>query len=406
MAIRRRALRAISAILSAIILICPFVCAADESGRPNVEIIFDFLINDMELNSAAACGVLANIEKESAFRHDVYGDGGTSYGICQWHDFSEGEGRFTNLKNYCDANGLDWQSVNGQLKFLYYELSSSPWYSRTLNYLRSVPNTEQGAYDAALYWCYYFEIPAQKDVQAALRGENARDKYWPVYGDGSASAERGFEIWKVGSSRLNVRSGPDTSYFVVETLDPGTEVRVTEITATGTTYWAKGATGWSVLEGLDYVSGELCTVTFVTGCAYYVPAQRLRWGATFTLPSTSSMAKYGYAASGWKVGSETKSAGATLTATKSVSAEVVWKRDSSVSLLRGDANCDGKVNAKDVTAIMKNLVGSGSFVASACADVNSDVKLNAKDVTVLMKYIVGTVTLAERLSASEEAAWK
>ena len=46
--------------------------------------IYYFLKNEMGMNDAAACGVVANIERESSFRPDLYGDNGTSYGICQW----------------------------------------------------------------------------------------------------------------------------------------------------------------------------------------------------------------------------------------------------------------------------------------------------------------------------------
>lgn len=55
----------------------------------------------------------------------------------------------------------------------------------------------------------------------------------------------------------------------------------------------------------------------------------------------------------------------------------------------GDVDGNGKLNAKDVTMLMKYLVGikSDKFV-EAEADFNGDGKLNAKDVTALMKYLV------------------
>ena len=63
--------------------------------------------------------------------------------------------------------------------------------------------------------------------------------------------------------------------------------------------------------------------------------------------------------------------------------------DGKDGFLPGDVNADGKINAKDVTAIMKHLVGSTPkvFIKEA-ADFNSDTKINAKDVTALMKFIV------------------
>ena len=70
----------------------------------------------------------------------------------------------------------------------------------------------------------------------------------------------------------------------------------------------------------------------------------------------------------------------------------------------GDVNGDGKVNAKDVTTIMKYLIGKtpSSFDVTA-ADFNNDGKVNAKDVTSLMKSLVGTEvdtdTINEAISA-------
>ena len=57
----------------------------------------------------------------------------------------------------------------------------------------------------------------------------------------------------------------------------------------------------------------------------------------------------------------------------------------------GDVNGDGKLNAKDVTTIMKHLIGNtlSSFDVTA-ADFNNDGKVNAKDVTSLMKALVST----------------
>lgn len=52
----------------------------------------------------------------------------------------------------------------------------------------------------------------------------------------------------------------------------------------------------------------------------------------------------------------------------------------------GDVNGDGKINARDVTALMKYLAG-GAYVDRVLADVNGDGKVNAKDVTALMKLV-------------------
>ena len=130
----------------------------------------------MGLNSAAACGVLANIKCESGFRTTALGDSGTSVGICQWH-----ASRCTRLKNFCAMNGYDYTSIEGQLYFLEYELEN--YYPSVLKKLRSVDNTSSGAYDAAYYFCYNFEVPANRASQSAKRGNIATDTYWPKYGN-------------------------------------------------------------------------------------------------------------------------------------------------------------------------------------------------------------------------------
>ena len=42
----------------------PVASMAATTKAETIRIIFDFLVDEMGLNSAAACGVLANIEKE------------------------------------------------------------------------------------------------------------------------------------------------------------------------------------------------------------------------------------------------------------------------------------------------------------------------------------------------------
>ncbi len=132
--------------------------------------ITTFLRRELKLNSAAVSGILANIEYESDFSPTVWGDGGTSYGLCQWH-----ESRCRSLFSFCQENGYDVDSVCGQMKYLRHELEEN--YPAVMEYLREVKDSPSGAYQAAWYWCYYFEIPAQRDVQANLRGECAYQQY-------------------------------------------------------------------------------------------------------------------------------------------------------------------------------------------------------------------------------------
>lgn len=170
-----KAKRVFITFLAALMLLVaiPFNASATDTAQ----LIFDFLVDEMGLNSAAACGVLANIECESDFNYTLYGDSGSSYGICQWH-----AERFTNLKNYCGSKGLDWKSLEGQLWFLNYELTNNK--SDTgyiIDKLKNVPDTAEGAYEAGYDWCYYFERPSNRTAKAENRGNNAKNVYWPKY---------------------------------------------------------------------------------------------------------------------------------------------------------------------------------------------------------------------------------
>lgn len=140
----------------------------------NEEKIYIFLVREMGLSSAAACGILANIKCESSFRPTAYNSSGGSYGICQWTG-----GRKTRLQDFCSKNGYDYKTIRGQLYFLKYELENN--YKKTLAYLQSVENSASGAYDAGYYYCYNFEVPANRSSVSVKRGNLAKDTYWPKY---------------------------------------------------------------------------------------------------------------------------------------------------------------------------------------------------------------------------------
>lgn len=129
------------------------------------------------LNVAAICAVLSNINSESAFDTNCWGDNHTSHGLCQWHNH-----RCTAMHNYCKSNGFSNTSVEGQMGYLKTELTGT--YKKVWNTLLNTPNTAKGAYDAAYAWCVDFEKPAKMQVRGRERGENAKTKYYPKYNKG------------------------------------------------------------------------------------------------------------------------------------------------------------------------------------------------------------------------------
>lgn len=119
------------------------------------------------LNAAAACGICGNIEAESVPPYNTasVGDYGTSFGICQWH-----YGRGDAMKRMAGSNWAN--NLTGQLEYLWYELQNGYKVS-TLMPIQAVPNTEQGAKQAADVFVRKFEIPADPDGQSRIRQNNA-----------------------------------------------------------------------------------------------------------------------------------------------------------------------------------------------------------------------------------------
>lgn len=162
------------------------VIVAEAAGEfrtgENAQEVFRFLVCTMGLTPAAACGIMANIEYESGFRTDVYGDNHTSYGLCQWHDTSLNSGRMTNLFNFCARNGYDVKSVDGQMRFLLSELTGGR-FNETYAVLRNATNDLNGVSEVAKRWCIYFEVPADRFTKAEQRAALAMNTYWPLYGN-------------------------------------------------------------------------------------------------------------------------------------------------------------------------------------------------------------------------------
>ena len=71
-----------------------------------------------------------------------------------------------------------------------------------------MPNTAQGAYDAAYTWCLKFEVPADTVNTSKSRGALARDIYWPKYSGNSNTGST------AAGSNGNAAAG-ETVYTVV-----------------------------------------------------------------------------------------------------------------------------------------------------------------------------------------------
>lgn len=149
------------------------------SGTDNIDTTYKFLTQTMGFNSAAACGIIANMNAESTGlvpdQNEIGGGGG--YGICQWTG-----SRRSDLVNWCEENNYDPKTLEGQLMFFNYEITSSK-FSRVYNALKSVPNTEDGAVQAAEAFCRQYEIPGSLESAVTKRKTSAKNDFWPMYGN-------------------------------------------------------------------------------------------------------------------------------------------------------------------------------------------------------------------------------
>lgn len=158
-----------------------------ESAEDNELQIFRYLTGRMGLSAAAACGIMANIYCESAFYADIEENTSSTnkgYGLCQWT-----AGRRTNLVNFCTQNKLNYKTVDGQMQFLEYELTTS--FPSLLTKLKGTANTAQGAYQAGYDWCYNFERPYNYESVSVTRGNLSRDTFWPEYSSMSITPYEG-----------------------------------------------------------------------------------------------------------------------------------------------------------------------------------------------------------------------
>ncbi len=262
-----RILKILSAVTAAAIIsaMIPFSAYAVS----NEQYIYNFLTTKIGFNTAAACGVLANIEKESDFNPDLkeYGytwDEGCGYGICQWTNYprASGKGNRTDLVNWCNSNGYDYKSLEGQLQFLKYHLNTSYHYNRVTKKLLQLPNTADGTYQAGYIWCYYYEIPAGYNTGVSeARGNYAVNNYWYKY-SGQTRPTGQYKV--TADPYLNIRKEPSTSSSIIGTLPLNTVVNVTQISDD----WAKitynGVTGWCSMGYLTLVQAVTTTTATTT----------------------------------------------------------------------------------------------------------------------------------------------
>lgn len=136
--------------------------------------VYYYITNIIGLNKSAACGIIANMYKESGLNPSSTNGSSGAYGLCQWLG-----GRKTNL-----VSRSNYHTASTQLEFLKYELESSE--SASMDRLKNEGsiklNTRGGAYNAGYYFSKDFERHGGGDTEHKERGKLA-ERCWDYYND-------------------------------------------------------------------------------------------------------------------------------------------------------------------------------------------------------------------------------
>ena len=115
--------------------------------------VWDFLISQLGLTEPQAAAVMGNMMQESGLSCDVVNGIGAT-GICQWlgNRLYGGNG-YVGLIPFAKANGLDYMSVEAQMKYLQWELTHNKYERDRFDaFVRSVP-TDQDNIDKTIAQC-------------------------------------------------------------------------------------------------------------------------------------------------------------------------------------------------------------------------------------------------------------
>jgi hypothetical protein len=133
---------------------------------------FDFFVGTTWTKEQSA-GLVANIEAESNFNFRAVGDGGTAFGLCQWHP-----DRQRNFQQQFGKNMRD-SSFSEQLQFVNFELRQGT--EQRAGRLLSQAETAQ---DAGEIVCSQYERPEDPDGHVRRhRGERAAELLSALEGD-------------------------------------------------------------------------------------------------------------------------------------------------------------------------------------------------------------------------------
>ena len=149
-----------------------------------------------------AAGIVANLKQESGLSPNPRGsnDGGKAFGVAQWHGDRQAAFRRVFGKDIRSA------TLEEQYAFVDWELRNS--HSRAGNMLRGAT----GSRDAAGIVSRYYEIPANADREAAMRGASAA-----AIAAGASGASQMLAMNRVGGGNTGNRSEVNIGNITINT---------------------------------------------------------------------------------------------------------------------------------------------------------------------------------------------
>lgn len=170
------------------------------------------------------------------------------YGLAQWTFWS----RKQNLYEYLIENKkVSIGDFDGQLEFLWIELSSKP---EIMNVLRTAKSVKEAS-DVMLL---KFERPANQTEANCINRANSSQRYYDTYSNvqnGVSAPKTPFRVY-VPVDNLNIRKGPGINYEKIgQSTGVGTFTIVDISTGSGAT------NGWGKLKsGLGWISLDYCSI--------------------------------------------------------------------------------------------------------------------------------------------------
>lgn len=159
----------------------------------NKEMVYSYL-RSKGLSLASACGIMANIQRESSYNPKAKGDSGTSFGLCQWH-----KSRWNDLKNFCNISEFDINTIEAQIEFMLDEMQEK--YKSVYTLVTINGGTVESARNVAYNMCVKYEIPANKAQKGEQRAAIAEELFYEFIGAEEA------EQSKTTEESNHIRSG-------------------------------------------------------------------------------------------------------------------------------------------------------------------------------------------------------